>query len=84
MFWIASETMQGLVDHLALVLGEHMATNDELHVTYNAMQSGWLDHPGRQGTIWQRAKAPWTELQFEYSTFVVLRDRGHPDHADEQ
>ena len=32
--------MPDLVDRLALVLGEHMHYGDELHVTYNAMQSG--------------------------------------------
>ena len=39
-FWLAAENMQGLVDRLALVLSEHMGDGDELHVTYNAMQSG--------------------------------------------
>jgi hypothetical protein len=43
-FWVSAGTMQGLVDRLALVLGEHMSDGDELHVTYNAMQSGWQDH----------------------------------------
>ncbi len=70
-FWIASETMQCLVDRLALVLGERMGATDELHVTYNAMQSGWLDHPGRQGNIWQRATTPWTELQFDTAPSCV-------------
>ena len=36
-FWLQAEDMQGLVDRLALVLSEHMAAEDELHVTYNAM-----------------------------------------------
>src|SRR4051812_4012387 len=44
-FYIAAPTMQDLVDRLALVLGEHMRDGDELHVTYNAMQSGWTEHP---------------------------------------
>jgi hypothetical protein len=38
-------SMQELVDRLALVLGEHMHDGDELHVTYNAMQYGWQEHP---------------------------------------
>jgi hypothetical protein len=32
-FWIAAATMQALVHRLALVLGEHMGEDDELHVT---------------------------------------------------
>jgi hypothetical protein len=35
-FWLAAATMPDLVARLALVLGEHMADGDELHVTYNA------------------------------------------------
>jgi len=66
-FWIAAATTQALVDRLALVLDEHMTADDELHVTYNAMQSGWQHHPAR---LMQKE---WTELHFEYSAFVVLR-----------
>jgi hypothetical protein len=43
-FYISAPTMADLVDRLALVLGEHMHDDDELHVTYNAMQNGWTDH----------------------------------------
>ena len=74
-FWLPAENMQGLVDRLALVLSEHMADGDELHVTYNAMQSGWQEHPGRKGSIVRSGEAPWTELRFEYSAFVILRGR---------
>ena len=72
-FWLQAENMQGLVDRLALVLSEHMAAEDELHVTYNAMQSGWHEHPGRKGSVVKAPEAPWTELHFEYSAFVILR-----------
>jgi hypothetical protein len=72
-FWLTADAMQGLVDRLALVLSEHMADGDELHVTYNAMQSGWQEHPGRKGSIIRPGEAPWTELRFEYSAFVILR-----------
>jgi hypothetical protein len=75
-FWLQAENMQGLVDRLALVLSEHMDAGDELHVTYNAMQSGWQQHPGRKGTLLHAPEAPWTELRFEYSAFVILR-AGH-------
>jgi len=72
-FWIKAEEMQSLVDRLALVLSEHMGAGDELHVTYNAMQNGWQEHPSTKGSV-LRAPAPgWTELRFEYSAFVILR-----------
>ena len=73
-FYIAAPSMQDLVDRLALVLGEHMHDDDELHVTYNAMQSGWTEHPAK-GLVMRRPEAGWTELHFEYSAFVVLRAR---------
>src|SRR5206468_2631796 len=73
-FYIAAPTMQDLVDRLALVLGEHMHDNDELHVTYNAMQSGWQEHPPTKGGLTRRPEGGWTELRFEYSAFVVLRE----------
>lgn len=72
-FWLQAEQMQGLVDRLALVLSEHMTAGDELHVTYNAMQSGWQQHPGRKATLLRAGQEPWTELRFEYSAFVILR-----------
>lgn len=75
-FWVQAESMQGLVDRLALVLGEHMQTGDELHVTYNAMENGWVHHEPRKGSMLKAGAPGWTELQFEYSTFVILRG-GH-------
>jgi hypothetical protein len=74
-FWLKADDMQGLVDRLALVLSEHMTDGDELHVTYNAMQSGWQEHAGVRGSLVRSPKAPWTELMFEYSAFVILRGR---------
>ena len=71
-FWLAASTMPDLVARLALVLGEHMADGDELHVTYNAMQSGFQHLPP------QRDGSQWTDLHFEYSAFVVLRPRPAP------
>jgi hypothetical protein len=72
-FWIKSEDMQGLVDRLALVLSEHMGARDELHVTYNAMQNGWQEHQPRKGSVLKAGQPGWTELEFEYSAFVILR-----------
>jgi len=71
--WVQAEEMQGLVDRLALVLSEHMQAGDELHVTYNAMQNGWVEHEPRKGSVLKPAKSGWTQLQFEYSAFVILR-----------
>lgn len=72
-FWLQADDMQGLVDRLALVLSEHMGAGDELHVTYNAMQSGWQEHPAQKGSVLKSPEPPWTELRFEYSAFVILR-----------
>jgi hypothetical protein len=77
-FYISAPTMPDLVDRLALVLGEHMHDGDELHVTYNAMQSGWTNHPPRKGHLLRAPEQGWTELHFEYSAFVVLRARDQP------
>lgn len=74
-FWVTGETMQALVDRLALVLSERMLDNDELHVTYNSMQNGWQHHPAQAGGLLKQGTAEWTELSFEYSAFVVLRER---------
>jgi hypothetical protein len=77
-FWVAAPSMQELVDRLALVLGEHMHESDELHVTYNAMQSGWTNHEPRKGSLMRAPQQGWTELHFEYTAFVVLRERDLP------
>jgi hypothetical protein len=45
-FCISACDAQQLADQLALVLGEHMATDDEMHLTYNAIQSGWQHDSG--------------------------------------
>jgi hypothetical protein len=75
-FWITGDTMQDLVSRLALVLGEHMTDDDELHVTYNAMQNGWQHHPMQPRKLMTPGRSEWTELFFEYSAFVVLRQVG--------
>jgi hypothetical protein len=77
-FYISAPTMADLVDRLALVLGEHMHDDDELHVTYNAMQAGWTEHPPTKGHLIRPPQQGWTELHFEYSAFVVLRARDQP------
>jgi hypothetical protein len=77
-YWVVATTMQGLVDRLAVLLGEHMTTGDELHVTYNAMQSGWQHHPAQPRSWTHPPQAPWTELRLEYSALLVLRSPTPP------
>jgi hypothetical protein len=74
-FWLTAPDMQGLLDRLVLVLGEQMHCGDELHITSNAIQAGWQQHPGRQGSLLRKAQAPWTQLHIEYSALVILRGR---------
>jgi hypothetical protein len=40
-FCLAAPDPQQLADHIALVLGEHLAVDDQMHITYNALQTGW-------------------------------------------
>lgn len=74
-FYVKAPGMQELVDQLAMVLSEQMADGDELHVTYNAMQAGWTEHPEQRGSFRRQAQPAWTELHMEYSAFVVLRSK---------
>ena len=72
-FSISAPDAQQLADQIALVLGEHMASDDEMHLTYNAIQTGWHHDPGREG--WMRRPA-YTQLLFEYTALLVLRPAG--------
>lgn len=72
-FCVSAPDAQALADRLAVILGEHMAGDDEMHLTYNAIQSGWQHDPGRAG--W-RGHAPHTQLFFEYTALLVLRRVG--------
>ena len=69
-FCISASDAQQLADQLALVLGEHMANDDEIHLTYNAIQSGWQHDPGRPGWL---GRSPHTQLFFEYTALLILR-----------
>lgn len=69
-FCISAADAQSLADRIAIVLGEHMAPDDEMHLTYNAIQSGWQHDPGRDGWLGRDAH---TQLFFEYSAMLVLR-----------
>jgi hypothetical protein len=69
-FCVSALDGQLLADRLALVLGEHMEDHDEMHLTYNAIQSGWQHDLGREGWL---GRSPHTQLFFEYTALLVLR-----------
>ena len=75
-FCISAPSAQQLADQLALVLGEHMATEDEMQLTYNAIQSGWEHDPGRAGWL---GRQPHTQLFFDHTALLVLRCRAPAD-----
>jgi hypothetical protein len=59
-------TREELLHRLTLILAEHVHDDDEVHLAYNAMQSGWRDHKSEHcSTV--------TELFFEYSALIVIR-----------
>ncbi len=51
-------------DRLALVLGEHMENDDGMHLTYDAIQTGWQHDPGRAGWL---ARSAHTQPFVEYT-----------------
>ena len=69
-FCIAAPAPQALADQIALVLGEHLDAGDEMHITYNSIQTGWQHNPGRSGWL---GRAEHTQLFFEYTALLVLR-----------
>ena len=58
-----------------------MRDDDELHITYNAMQAGWTEHQPNKGNVIRPPQQGWTELHFEYSAMVVLRERSQRSPA---
>jgi hypothetical protein len=67
---IVAPTQQELAERVALILGEHMTNDDELHITHSVVQNG------SQNKVQQRfLRQPeaYTELFFEYSAVLVLR-----------
>jgi hypothetical protein len=69
-FTITAAGPQQLADQVALVLGEHLAADDEMHITYNAIQTGWPHDPGGSGWLGRSAH---TQLFVEYTALLVLR-----------
>ena len=59
-----------LADQIALVLGEHLADDDDMRITYSAVQTGWQHDPGRAGWL---GREPHTQLFLEYTALLVLR-----------
>ena len=69
-FSVSAPSMQALIDRIAVILGEHLDTRDELHISFSSMQNGSQEHAGQK--LLQKTQ-PWTELFFEYSAVLVLR-----------
>jgi hypothetical protein len=69
-FCITAPDAQQLADRLAVIFGEHLAADDEIHLTHNAIQSGWQQEPDRPG---RHRRPPHTQLFFEYTALLVLR-----------
>jgi hypothetical protein len=69
---VQAPSQQDLTDRVAIILGEHMADDDELHVTYAVVQNGSQE---RVRPRLMRQPDVWTELHFEYSALIILR--GH-------
>lgn len=71
-FSVSAASLQELIDRIAVILGEHLDHDDELHISYNSTQNGSQQHVGQK--LLQPSR-PWTELFFEYSALLVLRAR---------
>jgi hypothetical protein len=67
---VLATSQQHLADRVAVVLGEHMTDQDELHVTYAVVQNGSQPRTKRRLL---REPDTWTELSFEYSAMIILR-----------
>lgn len=67
---VLGNSQQALVDRVAVVLGEHMADGDQLHLTYAVVQNGSQE---RARARLLREPEVWTERHFEYSAMIVLR-----------
>jgi hypothetical protein len=73
--WGASR--EELLERVTLIFAEHVHDDDEVHIAYNAMQTGWQDHPSRNAN-----EPPFKELFFEYSALIVVRHRRR--HLEEE
>jgi hypothetical protein len=55
-----------LLHRVTLIFAEHVHDDDEVHIAYNAMQTGWQDRASENGST-------HTQLFFEYSALIVTR-----------
>jgi hypothetical protein len=78
-FCASAPDPQQLADQIALLLGEHLAADDDMHITYNALQTGWQHDPGRPGWLGREAH---THLFLEYTALIVLRSSAHAEEGD--
>jgi hypothetical protein len=63
-----------LLERVTLIFAEHIHDDDEVHIAYNAMETGWHQHPPNEND-----GSRFTELSFEYSALIVTRHRsGRP------
>lgn len=73
--YLQAGSMPELGQRLAMLLSEHMTEEEDCHVSYSSMQSGWRQHPAPRRGVFGALAQPWTELFFTYSALVVLRPR---------
>ena len=71
--WIVrSSSPEELLRRVTLIFAEHIHDDDEIHIAYNAMQSGWRDNPPNA-----EHASSFTELFFEYSALIVTRPKAN-------
>ena len=57
-----------LLRRVTLIFAEHVHEDDEVHIAYNEMQTGWRDNAQHSDD-----NSTFTELFFEYSALIVIR-----------
>jgi len=62
-----------LLQRVTLIFAEHIDDDDEVHIAYNAMQTGWQQHPPNEDD-----GSTFTELSFDYSALIVTRRHSGP------
>jgi hypothetical protein len=69
-----ASTLQDLAAQVATVISEHAHDDDEVQLSYSAVQAGWQEHPVEPAHAGAPAST-WTQLFFEYSALILLRPR---------
>jgi hypothetical protein len=65
---VSAASREELVRRVTLTFAEHVHDDDEVHIAYNAMQTGWRDQPPHDAD-----QSSFTELFFEYSALIIIR-----------